>query len=331
MNRQVYFRVDGNRTIGYGHVVRCLALAEHISSHYTASFFCRQINPDLADEVTRQGIEVIHLPSEKHFLDFLKPGDIVVLDGYHFDVNDQKGIKCKGAKLVYIDDMNQGPFVADAVVNHGTGYKISDFKCEPYTRLYLGLKYALLRKPFLGKACISSTVSAANNQPIPFVNFGGSDPENLTISTVNTLLSLGLKSMNVVVGGAYYFFDELCSYGKNNPINIYRSLSAEGMADVMQASTFGIVSASTVLLELLALKRRAVTGYYVDNQTASLDSLSTGKFVINCGDMLKDYPKKLAAIISNEEALDFLNTPLNISPVGDNVRGLLEIFINLTN
>jgi spore coat polysaccharide biosynthesis predicted glycosyltransferase SpsG len=83
------------------------------------------------------------------FLSSLKGDEIVVLDNYYFDTNYQKKIKEKGCRLVCIDDMHDKHYVADVVINHAEGIVKSHFSYDPNTLLLLGLKYALLRSPFL--------------------------------------------------------------------------------------------------------------------------------------------------------------------------------------
>lgn len=116
------------------------------------------------------------------FLDMLDGDEIVVLDNYFYDTDYQRAVKAKGCKLVCIDDLHDKHYVADVVINHSPGISEGDFSTAPYTRLCLGVSYALLRKPFLevagwryrhGRSTLAGPIECC-------CFFGGVDKYNLT-------------------------------------------------------------------------------------------------------------------------------------------------------
>lgn len=76
------------------------------------------------------------------------PHDIIVLDGYPFDTAYQQVLRERGCKLVSIDDIHAYPFVVDAIINTAGGVSPAHYQALPETRFCLGLRYALLRRPF---------------------------------------------------------------------------------------------------------------------------------------------------------------------------------------
>ena len=154
MKKKIYFRTDGNNHIGLGHVIRCLALADMLKEEFECVFATRFVNKYIIEEIEKSCLSYIKLKEDhnKHFEDFLtyiNKEDIVVLDNYFFTTEYQIIIKNVGCKLVCIDDMHDKHYVADAVINHGPSLRENQFSVESYTKLCLGLDYALLRKPFL--------------------------------------------------------------------------------------------------------------------------------------------------------------------------------------
>ena len=96
--RKIYFRVDGSLDIGFGHVTRCLALADMLKDQFECIFATRYLNEYIIEEIKKSCFSYIKL-KEGHnehydeFLSFISKGDIVVLDNYFYDTDYQKQIK----------------------------------------------------------------------------------------------------------------------------------------------------------------------------------------------------------------------------------------------
>ena len=156
MKRNIIIRADGGSSIGMGHVVRSLALAEMLKSEFDIYFAIQNPSDYVLNTIQKTTSNLISLPSTNNFiedlnnfLNHLKGDEIVVLDGYNFESEYQNGIKEKGCKLVVIDDLHSWHQVADFVINHADGASQMDYSAESYTEFYLGLNYILLRKEFL--------------------------------------------------------------------------------------------------------------------------------------------------------------------------------------
>ena len=182
--RKIYFRADASVEIGYGHFIRTLALADMLKDDFDCTFFT-QAPTDYQRAEVGKVCKLEALPSDNSrfdlFLQKLNGTEIVVLDNYFFTTDYQRKIKAKGCKLVCIDDMHDKHYVADAIINHSLGVNISDYSVEPYTKLYLGLDYLLLRKPFLNVLQNNKIhkIKSFENLSV-LLSFGGSDKKDLT-------------------------------------------------------------------------------------------------------------------------------------------------------
>ena len=267
--KKVIIRVDGNSSMGLGHIYRGLAIAEMLKDQFDVIFVIRQTTT--AIPIEDSGFSFRFIPKniiinkESEWLkDFFTSEAIIILDGYQFDENYQTKLKNYNFKLIYIDDLALGTQKADFVINHNPGAKEIDYKTEEYTKLALGLNYAMLRPVFLE---IAKQKRHIQNIDTAFVCFGGSDTYDYTLRSVKALLKVDqFKKINVVIGEAYAHEDifELC---KTNPIiNINKNLSETELIAIMQASNFAIAPSSTILLELMAVGMPILSGYYVENQ-----------------------------------------------------------------
>lgn len=277
---RIYFRADGNAKLGLGHITRSLALADMLKEFFEIFFIIQEPSEQVVAQIQEVTSNVIILPKTENYLDeagyiaqkYLTGKEIVVLDGYHFQTEYQKIIKNTGVKLVCIDDLHAWHFVADMVINHAGGVKESNYSCEPYTKLCLGLEYALLRKPFLEAAKQERVIEKIENV---FICFGGSDPHNFTEKALKACIEAQVfKEIHVVVGSAYTHFESLknLSFQEKN-VFLYKNLNAEILCEVMQKCHVGIVPASSIAYECLAVGMYLIVGYYTENQKAIYEGL----------------------------------------------------------
>jgi UDP-2,4-diacetamido-2,4,6-trideoxy-beta-L-altropyranose hydrolase len=270
---QIFFRADGNTNIGLGHITRSLALAAMLKDNFEIVFIVQNPSEPIREQLSEVASTIIELLEttdyikEANFIaqNHLHGNEIVVLDGYNFQTEYQKIIKNKGVKLVCIDDLHAWHFVADVVINHAGGVKKSDYSCESYTKLCLGLDYALLRKPFLEAAKQERKIDKIENL---FICFGGSDSLNLTQKTIEVCIEIPtFHEIHVVVGSAYEHYEKLRNFAKGySTIKVYQNLDAEKMCKVMLKCHAAIVPASGIAIECLALGMYLITGYYAENQ-----------------------------------------------------------------
>ena len=263
MNRKIFFRADADMSIGYGHFIRTLALADMLKDTFECVFFTQSPTDYQRKEMERV-CHFVELPGDDRrfdfFLDYLSGEEIVVLDNYFYTTDYQLQIKNKGCKLVCIDDMHDKHYVADVVVNHGLA-ESQEFDCEPYTRLCLGLDWSLLRKPFL------LPIHATKRLDRIIVCFGGSDPQRLSDKVVTMLLQLSVEQEIVVIlGDTAYLSEE-----NRQRVTIMHNLTAWQMADLFETSMYGIMPASSVRMEAVSRGLKTIAGYFVDNQRIGFD------------------------------------------------------------
>jgi spore coat polysaccharide biosynthesis predicted glycosyltransferase SpsG/L-amino acid N-acyltransferase YncA len=200
VRRKVIFRADGSDRIGLGHLIRSQALAEMLADDFDCVFALAEAPAVIAEDLASR-FEVYWLPpaalppvaasqqqeeastplaawqqqAEKTspaaatqqqqaatLAALASPDDIIVLDGYPFDTAYQQVLRERGCKLVSIDDIHAYPFVVDAIINTAGGVRPAHYQALPGTRFCLGLRYALLRRPFrLAQAAAAASPPSA--------------------------------------------------------------------------------------------------------------------------------------------------------------------------
>jgi len=278
--KKIIFRSDAGSDIGYGHFIRSLALADMLKDEFDCQFVT-QTPTDYQKKVLSEVCDYRVLPADvrkfEFFLNMLIGDEIVVLDNYFFDTSYQYAIKQKGCHLVCIDDKHDKYYVSDVLINH-TLTNPSLFNVAPYTRLCLGLKWALLRRPFL------ETIKCERNHAHVVVAFGGSDPYDLTFKMARILNQRrDITRITAIVGDAYVG----AHLGSLSKVEIVKNLTAQQIADLFRRVGFAVLSSSTIAIEALACGCPIYAGYYVDNQVEFYSLLVRERLVVPLGNLLE--------------------------------------------
>ena len=341
MNQRIILRADANEYIATGHVYRLLALAEILKPNYEVLFCTQTNNQQILDNINSQVHQLIQLteqfeyclPSDKEpdaeipfdLQHILQKDDIVITDGYWFGKNYQQNIKVIGAKLIMIDDFANQYFYADALINHAPGLNQNLYKGENYTKYYLGLSYALIRKAFFEQAKTNHT----KNSNAVFIAFGGSDPYGLSMKYTGYLLKhtsfdIHLLSSNLFSPTLLTEINQLKQpFGQR--LNIYNNLSANELILVLDKCNYAIVPSSTILYECLARGLKCITGYYTENQLFIYNGFVQEKYCIGLGDFRKHNEQTLNMVLNESDKNTLNHLQLN------STTNLLELIKKYAN
>jgi UDP-2,4-diacetamido-2,4,6-trideoxy-beta-L-altropyranose hydrolase len=259
------FRVDAGPRIGTGHFMRCLALAQAWKDKGGKAVFITSCRVEgLLARPRDEGLEVHAVPDDwadtrKVLADY--PGAWVVLDGYHFDEAYQQKIKGLGCRLLVIDDMaHLKNYYADIVLNQNLHAELLRYSCEPYTRLLLGTKYALLRREF--RAWRGKKQRIAGTARYVLVTLGGADPANHTLKVIRALQRVNLPGLEatVVIGGSNANADILRAEAVRGNMKIHLVRDVKNMSELMARADVAVVSAGTSVWELAFMGVPSIVG-----------------------------------------------------------------------
>jgi UDP-2,4-diacetamido-2,4,6-trideoxy-beta-L-altropyranose hydrolase len=322
MKRRVLFRVDGDKAIGLGHLYRCMALAQMLDEVFDIAFYYQSAPEFFLKELSHNNIPAHPISGEDEFIQQLDKDDLVVLDGYEFDIAFQKKIKEQQAILICIDDIHNRPLAADLVINHAPGISPSSYRVPPHSYFALGTDFSLLRPAFL-KAAIQS--SKRTEYRTLFICFGGSDFKGLTRTTLEVALQKDcFSTIHIVTGAAFGTDDALNTIIQAHAqVHLYHAIGEQAMIQLMLASDVAVVPSSGVLHEALACKCKVISGMYVDNQQFVYEHYKHGGYFIDAGDFS---PERLSV------AFDNLHQVTADSPIdGKSGHRLLKIFKKLVS
>lgn len=278
--KRVLFRTDGYRNIGYGHIVRCLALAEEFIRQgnivYFLSFsddFCRKIIEATGAKYLKSDYkagEREDIISVNNYLSSLEI-DIFIHDSYYIDAHYEQALNFSGV-IVAMDDTAERQFFSDVIINQNYGaekYKYNTLK--PNAKLLLGTRYVILRDNIL-KYRRKDVKDHVENI---LIMFGGTDLHNQTLR-VTKILSQSLKGdikFNIVIGSEHPTAKELRFLAQeDNRISLIHNVS--DMGSLMYNMDIAISASGSSLWELLYIGVPVLSVIFADNQEDIAKNLS---------------------------------------------------------
>ncbi len=288
-------RADASATIGTGHVMRCLALAQAWRAAGGQPFFAMAPGTAaLEQRLKSEGIEVLRVAARPgssqdagYTVKFARRAGIcwVVVDGYHFGSNYQQRLKEAGLHVLFIDDHGHADhYCADLVLNQNLHAAEDLYRSrESYTRLLLGARYILLRPEFLKWRGWKREIPKVGRKLL--VTLGGADPGNTTLRVIQAIKRVKAHRLEAVVlaGGNNPHYEKLQSAARNSIARIRLERDATNMPELMAWADIGVSGAGTTSWELAFMGLPSLLLVQAENQAAIAEKLAAMGAAVNLG------------------------------------------------
>lgn len=232
---EIFFRVDASISIGTGHVVRCLNLAEKLRlNNFKCSFITKSHPGNLIAVIEEKGYEVFVVNStdnkntysdnEYEWLgdtqrdDALKTIDIldkanvkpeiIIVDHYAIDYKWEEVIRenYPFTNLIVIDDLANRKHLCDLLIDTTLERNISDYNhlIPSNCQTLLGTRYSLINENFyqLRNEALKCRIKTSSPKKI-LITMGGIDIFNIaakTLEIINRSFARELDLITVVLG-----------------------------------------------------------------------------------------------------------------------------------
>jgi UDP-2,4-diacetamido-2,4,6-trideoxy-beta-L-altropyranose hydrolase len=290
-------RADANATLGTGHVMRCLALAQAWQDTGGRVVFAMAPGaPALEKRLDEEGMAVRRVqavpgsPDDSNQTATLA-GTLdaawTVVDGYHFGADMQKALQQAGRRTLWIDDEGHaGEYCADLVLNQNLGADESRYAHRSEnTRLLLGTRYALLRREFALWRGTTHTIAEWVRKVL--VTLGGGDAENVTGRVLQALDACNPMAdsleFTVLVGGANPHRAELERQAATSSLSIQLLYNTSDMPGLLAASDLAISAGGSTCWEMCFLGLPALLIVVADNQRDIARGLHDAGAAVNLG------------------------------------------------
>lgn len=334
----MFFRADGNGKIGLGHIVRCLSIIQMVYDYYDCVMIVNNADKSVLN-IINDVCRFVDLKAENSIKEIEKiksivqNTDIIIIDGYGFDITYQIELGKIAKKLVAIDDLSGKEFAVDVIINHGDILALPSYQALKYTQIYSGFDYLIVRPEFIKASFNKKNVTSVNTV---FICMGGADPFNITTKVIEACSQCDfIQKIIVVIGGAYNNkadLNNLFTKIKNVSIELIENATETQMVNSIRRSQIAISTSSTISLEICCVKSALISGTVVDNQNAIHSLLFNNGCCLSVGDWNK------ISIADIKTAIYTLNDTLTVQKIidaqtksidGSSPIRILSIFKNL--
>lgn len=273
----VIVRVDANQQMGIGHAMRCLALSEELLARgISVRFVVCDIPAQLTDRLTSAGIEINSLDREEDSPEsFAAKAEeakalAAVVDGYQLGNEYEVALNARGIPSLRFDDYMPGAHSdASIIINASPHAELSAYRSwAPRAELLLGPSYITFRSDMIDgfkrrRALQKASESASSGSTI-LVNFGGSDPLDMTLETVLALSrAIPDAPIEAVTGAAYPNPERLADLGLENFRHHHNS---SYLPAIMQRARLAISAGGLTVQELALFKIPTILAITAENQ-----------------------------------------------------------------
>ena len=298
------FRVDASFSIGSGHVMRCLCLAEVLrDSGVDCHFLTRELPGNLIDQIGTLGFDCHVLSPPQGTLDpsgtyadwlgvtqdadmqEVAPilaearADWLIVDHYALDASWEQGVRPAGARVLVIDDLANRPHDCDILLDTGIDRHPADYssRIPAECRLLLGPLYALLRPEFA--ALRPQALQRKRAWPLGniLISMGGVDPQNATLQVLMTLERAdlpGQPEVHVVLGRQAPNLEIVRTYARQSGLTVFVHAGIANMGERMLAADLGIGASGTTFWERCSVGLPALILVIAENQIPNADALT---------------------------------------------------------
>ena len=337
-----YIRADANSTIGTGHIMRCLAIANEffrqgedvtfIVADYDSFDLIRQhgfqiicLNSMWSD-LDKETNTIIQLIAEQHIT-------LLIIDSYFVTKSYLKSI-AQHTKVAYIDDINQFIYPVDYLINYNIyapsmGYITRYQKSGLNTCFVLGCKYIPLREEFIQvKKEINQTVSRI------LITTGGTDPYNIAGGLLEILYAqpwFGNMKFDVVIG-MFNTNKEILKQKWSSFPNIRLLYNVTNMSYYMKQCDIAVTAAGVTTYELCACGVPSIIYTLADNQLNIARTFSELNLIPWAGD-IRDHREKcfknilyhIESYLNNTKLRQLVSHKMQITIDGNGCHRIVQI------
>lgn len=313
---KIAFRVDASLSIGSGHVVRCLTLADALRKKGAHCVFITKAHPgNLIELIKSRSFDVFIIPTgpdsgeeyiqnEKFWLggtqrdDAIKSIDLcksnnftpdaMITDHYSLDDSWEKIFQSHfpEAKIIVIDDLCNRKHECYLLIDSTLERQSVEYK--PFVSseciLLMGTDYALLREDFaqLRSLAYEKRKNIASPRKV-LITMGGVDINNITgalLKRISNNIDTQIDLITVVLGVSCPHKDEIIRIAKECKFNVEVLININNMPQVMLENDIAIGALGSTTWERAVLGLPTINLAIAENQLVIVEKLIDKGFIV---------------------------------------------------
>jgi len=299
----VLFRCDASPSIGLGHLVRCLALADELrENHGVAVSFAMRASPLASELVKRRSYPILQAPDGAVFDQEAWLRDCILKSGAQIlvvDVRDDlskaalESLVGKGTVVAVLDDLSERRWAADLAF-YPPVPQVEKVDWSAFRgKLCIGWEWVVLRPQFAQSAPLRKSSKCSL-----LIAMGGSDPAGLTLKAVRALDRLDEEFESVIIVGAGFchgqsLYDLLGQMRRR--FKVRQDVSE--MSAAMAEAALAICSFGMTAYELAAMAVPSVYVCLTEDHEQSASALAAAGMGVSVGVNVPETEARLATAV----------------------------------
>jgi len=268
MKGTILFRCDGSHEIGFGHIVRCIALADELrDKHGSGVVFAVLYDNKAMEMILNHGYKVETANPREDQFDYGDWFNCIVKKNHPcaliLDIRDDlppnivSNLRKKGILVVTIDDPTDRRLLADLAF-YPPVPQVEKMDWHGFTgQRFIGWEWVILRREFShNDENLYKRIKATKKTKIHniLVTMGGSDPKGMTLKTMEALKVIdGQFEVTIILGPGFAHRDSLNEILGNFP-HIHRIFeNVLNIGDIMAEADLAVASFGVTAYELAAM------------------------------------------------------------------------------
>lgn len=309
--RRLLVRVDANDRIGWGHLMRCLAIAAAWrDAGGQASFVIRREAASAAaiDRIRSRRHTCFPLVGRNQLADEIRyvrciaqtiGATWLMLDGYHFTSDYQRQLRSAETHLAVVDDTGHLPrYCGDVLINPSPQAGQIDYQCDAHARKLLGTHFLPLRREVMRWR--GNRPGSAKTAARLLVTLGAGDATDHLLKIIEGLSAVRDSELDVqiVAGPSTRRRAELPRAVAHQFSPRFQFVDAtDDLPRRMAGADLAISAAGTSLWELAYLGVPAIALIRADNQRPIAEELARRGAALSLGEAGRVSPDAIASAV----------------------------------
>ncbi|MDD2830175.1 MAG: UDP-2,4-diacetamido-2,4,6-trideoxy-beta-L-altropyranose hydrolase [Sulfuricurvum sp.] len=267
-------RADSSSTIGLGHIMRDLVLAQQYP-HAHITFACQNLVGNIIDKIPYP-VHILRTNEPEELINSITSLKInmVIFDHYDIDYSFEKKIKeATHITIMSLDDTYNSHY-CDILLNHNISADENRYKdlLPVHCELHCGKDYTLIRDEFRSE----KEISREKIYDI-FISMGGTDSSNITLDILKSIPCS--KKVCLATTTSNPNLNTLLTYTlKSTQIKIH--LNSNEIAKLLHQSHLAIITPSVMVHEVLFMEMPFIAIQTASNQDDIVQYLHKHNFCI---------------------------------------------------
>lgn len=334
---KIGIRADGSSLIGFGHIMRCSAIAKELVNRNVEIIFITKENESVKKILEEKKLNYINLKIsdlDKEITDvveIIKENNIdyVLTDSYGLSDDYLLRLRMNVKKLICIDDNSIYIYPSHMIINGNIfADKLNYRLVYPNTKLLLGTRYVMLREEFTNRQEYKTIEREVKSI---LITMGGTDVNNFTPTVIEAISVLEIETY-VIIGTGFKNISQLYQIQINQP-HIHYVYNPKNIKDLMLSCDIAISAGGNTSYELTSLGIPTILIKQAENQANVCSEMSDIGISIYMGNFLEITPESIryevVKLINNFELRRKMNYLCKQYIFKDGVKNIVDEILQI--